>query len=622
MSAPLRLRLVSTTGSNFFMTELLELVAAGARDLGADARVVLDRFPDGDDNTVYVIIPHEYFETVTERDLPTAGQLRRTVGLCTEQPGTRWFELAFDRLGDLGAVMDLQTVGLGELHRRGVEAEHLPLGYHESWDDWGRDTTRERPVDVLFLGSGNPRRDRLLAGYAPTLWPRHSHIVFATHEAKPAAGPGVLAATEKRRALGEASTMLCVRRRAPAYFEWVRALEAILNGCVVVTEHAAGYSPLIPGEHFISGAPESLALLADGLLRDPDRLEAIRLAAYDAVRDGLPMTAGAERLLAVAADVRQRTPAPPARPTHERLRQEVFTPPVDEPPAPVPDDAAVLRAAAKSILLDSLRTRRLRAVEAARERGIDAPTTPIDVCTTPAYADAAPRVSVLIPAYNHAEEVVETLASIAASEFTDLEVLIHDDGSTDSTKDAVRTFLEARPWLAARLSTVPVNCGLPRARNHLVASARADLLLILDSDNEVWPTTIGRLVATLAADPAAAFAYPILQMHRNDEPLGLRSHDAWDPALLASRNPVDAFALIRRERLQAVGGYTEDPRLHGWEDYDLWCRFAESGAFGIQVPEILGRYRTGSVSMLSLTDVDVSEMQALLRERYPKTMVG
>jgi len=250
-----RLRFVSTGGSNFFMMELLELVAAAARDLGADAELAPDFSADAPD-VVFVVIPHEYYATAPEGTHPDAGRLARTIALCTEQPGTVWFEQAVDRLAPMGGVMDIQTVGVAELRRRGLAPEHLPLGYHRSWDGWGRDTARERPVDVLFVGSADRRRDQLLASYAPTLWPLRAHIRFATHEAKPAGAPGVLAGEAKRALIADAQLMLAPRRSPRPYFEWARALDAILGGAVLVCEHGAGFAPLVPGEHFVPGAAE------------------------------------------------------------------------------------------------------------------------------------------------------------------------------------------------------------------------------------------------------------------------------------------------------------------------------------------------------------------------------
>ena len=75
--------------------------------------------------------------------------------------------------------------------------------------------------------------------------------------------------------------------------------------------------------------------------------------------------------------------------------------------------------------------------------------------------------------------------------------------------------------------------------------------------------------------------------------------------------------MIRREVLMAVGGYTTDPRLFGWEDFALWCTLAERGWHGVRVPEIVARYRKGLLSMLSLTDIDGRAAWAALLELHP-----
>jgi hypothetical protein len=145
---------------------------------------------------------------------------------------------------------------------------------------------------------------------------------------------------------------------------------------------------------------------------------------------------------------------------------------------------------------------------------------------------------------------------------------------------------------------------------------------MLDSDNELYPPAAARLADALDADPEALFAYPALQDHADGQGVALRSFRAWDPALFATHNPIDALALIRRARLLAIGGYTEDLKLYGWEDFELWVRAAERGEHGVHVPEILARYRRSGDSMLALTDIDTSELWQVLRERYPGTMTA
>src|SRR5262249_7187829 len=88
---------------------------------------------------------------------------------------------------------------------------------------------------------------------------------------------------------------------------------------------------------------------------------------------------------------------------------------------------------------------------------------------------------------------------------------------------------------------------------------------------------------------------------------------------LAHGNYIDAMTLIRTARLREAGGYAR-MSVTGWEDYDLWCRFAELGWTGVRVPEILARYRTHGTSMLNTT-TRREEKAALLitemRARHP-----
>ena len=82
------------------------------------------------------------------------------------------------------------------------------------------------------------------------------------------------------------------------------------------------------------------------------------------------------------------------------------------------------------------------------------------------------------------------------------------------------------------------------------------------------------------------------------------------------------MALWRTTALRELGGYTTELRLHGWEDYDLFCRVAERGLHGVLVPEILGRYRVRGHSMLSVTDISTRAAVSMLIERHPNVMRG
>jgi hypothetical protein len=299
--------LVGTSRGNVFMNELLAAIAHEVRRCGAEADLVLDRFPDAE-RSAYVVVPHEYFETVPARDHPSEEQLRRTISLSVEQPGTGWFDLACVHAGRSAAVVDIRRTGVRELRRRGLMAEHFQLGYTEYWDKWRGDESLERPIDLLHLGTETPRRLRALAAYARTLWRHETRVLLPPVAPKPGPRPDFLVGEAKWHALRSAKALLNIHRDTPPYFEWVRALEAIANGCVVISEHSQDVGPLVAGQHFISGRIENLGLLADRLLRDEERLNALRSAAYDFIRTELPMQPAAQRLIGIAETVTRHVP--------------------------------------------------------------------------------------------------------------------------------------------------------------------------------------------------------------------------------------------------------------------------------------------------------------------------
>jgi len=594
-----RLVLVAPPGTDVVSAELLAGLAAAARAAGVDATIV-PAPPAGDaPGEVCVVVPH-----TLPADAPWPA---RALALSTSHPGLPTHSHDVIGAQRCAAALDLHPAGVTELRVAGVDAELLrPAPVAPADGDAG-----ERDLDVLFVGTLNRRRDRLLASYASTLWRRRSALVVRSHEPTATPGPDVLAGGARRALLRRAKVVVIPRRHEAPDFPWRRAAEAIAAGCVVVCDGGLGADPFVAGEHFVVGAGESLGLLADGLLREPERLAALRAAARDALATA-PL--GVEPLLSAAEAVA-------AAPVPASARAAPGAP-AAEPAAGAAEAPDVVRPVVKRLALQDIALRRRVDALEARVAGAPDPTRPEVLYTAPAHAAATPRVSVCIPCFDHADHVGAAIASIAAQrgEAGALELLVLDDGSRDASREVAAEALAARPWLPAQLLGLRVNAGLPSGRNALARAARGELVLMLDADNTLYPTAVERLVAALDADEGALFAYPVLEGHLGGEPVELLSYRAWDPALLRERNVVDALALLRRDRLLALGGYDEDLRLYGWEDYELWVRAAERGERGVHVPEVLARYRRGGGSMLSVTDIDTTEMTDLLRQRYPRTM--
>jgi hypothetical protein len=612
MTGDPRVCIVSASGQNVFFAEILAAFSGALRRRGLEVVESVDHFAPPQDDLVYMFIPHEYMALVAKSAHPTPDQLRRSIALCTEQPGTKWFETVAEIAAEAGAAVDINPLGAAELRRRDVAATHVPLGYVPEWDAWGGEDVG-RGLDVVFMGGYTDRRAEVLNRCASMLRGRTSRLLLVeSHVPLRAGTPHFLAGADKAALLREARTLLNVHRSELAYMEWHRVLSAILNGAVLVTEHAMGTEPLVPGEHYISASAGSLPAVLEALLLDEARERAVRHAAYDLVRTSMPEAAMgdglAEVVIAVAALPAARNGGSPAA-----------------APVPPPRRATDYELAARNDGMDGARMalkhlvvrqrqlerdfRDLRS-ELRGERHVDR------VEHLGPYL-AHPRVSVVLTVYNYSDHVADALRSVALSDSRDIELVVVDDASTDDSVAVVRRAQESHPWLPVTLVLRGRNGGLPSARNLGISQARAEYVFMLDADNEVLPAGIRQLAETLDASPEAGFAYGTIEGFGVEGTARLVSWLDWDPARLRYGNYVDAMAMLRRSALDRVGGYADDPTLYGWEDFALWCAMAEAGITGVHVQSFVARYRISPHSMIALTTIDVSAAWATLLRRFP-----
>jgi hypothetical protein len=606
---------VSASCQNVFFAELLDALADALADHGVAVERAIDHFPEPRDDLAYAFVPHELLPLLMPDAHPSDQQLRRSVAICTEQPGTPWFDHTVQIARRAGRSVDINRLGVDEQRKTGIDAAFLQLGYTPLWDHWQRAEGRDRPVDLTMLAGTTPRRLEAIARSAKQLAGRRTELhlpeAFVPHGTDSA---HFLSGEAKWELLSRAKVLMNVHRGELGYFEWQRAVETIGNGCVLLSEHSLGFEPLVAGEHFVSVSYDSLDVALGALLSDHEMLGRMRSAAYAFLREELPLSHSIAVLAEAIEDV-LRNPA--ARPSGR-----VPVPRPKHPPMPAPEferaaaartEVDVLRMATKQLLLEQREMRKtLHNIELAVEGGVAAQDT------VESYGPTRdmPRVSVVITAYNYAALVTKAIESVAASEFTDYELVIVDDASSDDSADRIRDALHWASWMTARVVTRARNEGLAQARNLGAELARGELVFILDADNVIYPHALGRLVRALDEDPDASFAYGIIEQFGIDGSTGLLSYLAWDPQRLRYGNYIDAMAMMRREALLEAGGYVSDPRLHGWEDFALWCAFASHGRRGARVPEIVARYRAAPHSMISITNIDTSVAWTLLLDRF------
>ena len=203
-------------------------------------------------------------------------------------------------------------------------------------------------------------------------------------------------------------------------------------------------------------------------------------------------------------------------------------------------------------------------------------------------SDCAPLVSVVVPTYNRASLLPRAISSALGQSFEDLELIVVDDGSTDSTGEVVGAFGDPR----IRLIRLPTNAGLSGAQNAGLRAARGEWVAFLDSDDEWLPTKLEQQLVRLREDagPAAAVAYCFLQ--RQDERTGRtvparRGGPEGDvfQALLTGWSPLPSCLVVRRRTLLAIGGWDES--LPSFAGHDLCLRLAEAGSRFVAVRETL-----------------------------------
>lgn len=613
--------------ANAFFTDLAEALCFELHRLGAPARLVIGEIPEPSAERVDVLLPPHEFVTLTGFSPPRA-LLRRCIVISAEQPETPFFEGNLVLARRAGAVFDINARGVRAYELRGIAATHIQLGYSEAWDEQGLASSRD--IDVLFLGRFTDRRAKALSSYADVLERFRCHFGLSDNS-RPnrASGPGFASGKDKRRLLARSKVLLNIHGEDEPYFEWLRVAEAICAGCVIVSESSTDVEPLRCGEHVIIGRVETLALLAATVVDDEAMRARISADAKAHLRAAAPLSAAARELVATARRLAAETINPVAIHATRigQIRAASRNGLQDQPqPSRVDsstEEALALRAIKQQLHEVTMIRRQLARQQLAAQRPSD--PTPKTVCmhVSRSWSLWQPAsVSVIIPVYNHAASLPDALDSVLGSERADWELVVVDDGSTDGSGTVAGEWIARHPYSRCAVLRHEVNRGLPAARNTGAAYARADQLLMLDADNAVRPHAIGRLTEALEADPGASFAYGIVGRFAGQGDEGLLSYFPWDPQRLRASNYIDALALIRRSALQSAGGYTEDPRLMGWEDYDLWVRFAEAGRRGAFVPEIIARYRVGHSSMIAITNLDGTDAFSALAEHAPKLMAG
>lgn len=204
-----------------------------------------------------------------------------------------------------------------------------------------------------------------------------------------------------------------------------------------------------------------------------------------------------------------------------------------------------------------------------------------------------------MPAYNHADFITESVQSVISQDFSDLELLIGDDGSHDDTFANACKIRESR----IKLFRNPTNQGAALALSKLVDRASGKYVAVINSDDAWLPGKLAKQVEYLENHPevGACFGRPrFFDRSGHDLPKSSlsfggifdaenRSRGAWLRHFFLRGNCLcHPTVVMRRDLLLQLGHY--DNRLRQLPDFDMWIRFAKLSSFHIMNEELI-RFR-------------------------------
>ena len=180
-------------------------------------------------------------------------------------------------------------------------------------------------------------------------------------------------------------------------------------------------------------------------------------------------------------------------------------------------------------------------------------------------------ISIVIPTYQHARELPACLQSIFRQSFTDYEVIVVNDGSTDNTLEVLEPFSD-------RITLIDQeNRGGNAARNRGFDASVGKFVLFCDADIVMRPDMLERMLGALEEHPEASYAYASFRF--GWKAFRLRP---FDPDFLRQMNYIHTTSLMRREHFPRF-----DESIRRLQDWDLWLTMLEQGHVGVWIPEFL-----------------------------------
>ncbi len=207
----------------------------------------------------------------------------------------------------------------------------------------------------------------------------------------------------------------------------------------------------------------------------------------------------------------------------------------------------------------------------------------------------APVVSIIMPAFNAEKFICETIKSVQTQTFSEWELIIVDDGSTDGTAEIIETFLSDKRVRLIRQK----NGGVAAARNAALKIADGEWIAFLDADDVWFPEKLSEQMGVIRGNAGINLVFTNYFLWDGERDLELRfKSEAKFPRGDYNRRLIFhnlfgmSSVLLKRAALESIGAF--DQSVAPAEDWDLWLRLADSGLRAVGINKPLLRYRMWS----------------------------
>lgn len=200
--------------------------------------------------------------------------------------------------------------------------------------------------------------------------------------------------------------------------------------------------------------------------------------------------------------------------------------------------------------------------------------------------------SVILPTYQRAYCIRETISSVISQTCKDWELIVVDNYSTDETEEYVKSFEDTR----IRFLQINNNGIIAKSRNHGIAHANGTYLAFIDSDDPWVEEKL--MVSKMYLSEGHELVYHDLYIYNGLDKTKTRrmrvARDLERPVLIdlvrKGNGIPTSSVVVKRKLVESVGGFSEDRRLVGIEDYDLWVRISRISNSFYMIDGILGYY--------------------------------